>query len=137
MFEKANKYLTEEITIKRMRLIVFIIGVVLSIFMATDLFDNLHVVAKVLIIAGMFGVSILFKVDMFSKKEVGKQIMGIYKSKEMSWQQKCLEMGNIAVELLNEAGILWETGLDEQFPKENPLHEKTKELTGHEIEKIE
>lgn len=115
--KEVKDYFTKEINITRLRLIIFIVGIVIAIFMNTNAFDKLDEAIKIIIIASMFGMSILFKVDLFSKKEVGKQIVKIYKDKEMSWYEKGLQFGNIGMELLNEAGVLWGIGLEEQFPE--------------------
>ena len=113
-YKTFKEYFTKE-DISRLRVIIFLIGIVLVIFMETNIFGNLNDVIKVLIYAFLFGSSILLKLDYSSSKEVGKQIITIYKDKNMSWYEKGLKFGNIGMQLIHKAGELWEIGMEEQF----------------------
>lgn len=114
--KKAKEFLTKE-DISRIKVLIFLAGIITTIFMQTDIFDSIHVVAKILIIAGMFGVSILFKVDFYSSREIGKRMATIYKDKDKSWYDKGQEYGNMAMDLLWRAGEMWQVGKEEQFPE--------------------
>ena len=112
--KNIKEYFTKE-DVSRLRVIIFIIGIVLIIFMETSIFGNLNDVFKVLIYAILFGVSMLLKIDFSGSREVGKQIMGIYKDKNLTWYEKGTRFGNIGMQLIHKAGELWELGMEEQF----------------------
>jgi len=106
--------------ISRIKVIIFLVGILVAIFMQTSLFGDLSEIWKVIIIAIMFGTSILFKVDFYSSKEIGKKIYTIYTDKTKTWYQKGLEFGNLGMDLLHVSGDMFQIGLDEQFPEKEP-----------------
>jgi len=114
-----KEYFTKE-DISRLRVIIFLIGIVLVVFMETKIFGNLNDVGKVLIYAFLFGSSILLKIDYSSSKEVGKQIMAVYRDKKLTTLEKCNKFGNMGMQLIHKAGELWELSMDEQFPEKEP-----------------
>ena len=115
--EKTKEYLTGEISITRIRLIIFIVGIVLTIFMQTSVFDNLGVAIKIIIIGVMFGAGILFRVDFTASREIGLKIKDIYIDRKLTWYEKGMEFGNIGMDLLHKAGEMWQIGDKEQFPE--------------------
>ena len=117
---KLKEYFTKE-DISRLRVIIFLIGIVLVVFMETKIFGNLNDVVKVLIYAFLFGSSILLKIYYSSSKEVGKQIMTIYRDKNSTWYEKGLKFGNIGMQLIHKAGELWELGMEEQFEEKEDI----------------
>lgn len=115
--EKTREYLGGEISITRIRLIIFIVGIVVTVFMQTDVFESLDVALKIIIIGVMFGAGILFRVDLTASREIGLKIKDIYKDRKMTWFEKGLEFGNLGMDLLHKAGEMWQIGDAEQFPE--------------------
>ena len=120
--EKTKEYLGGEISITRIRLIIFIIGIVITIFMQTSVFEDLNVAIKVIIIGVLFGVGILFKVDFTNSKEIGMKIMKILKNRSLNWEKQALELGDLGMSLLHESGVMWSVGMEEQFPEKPTEH---------------
>ena len=126
--EKTKEYLAGEISITRIRLIIFIVGIVITVFMQTDVFDSLDVALKVIVIGVLFGAGILFKVDFTASREIGLKIKDIYVDRKLTWFEKGMEFGNIGMDLLHKAGEMWQIGDKEQFPEkpaETPLYPAT------------
>ena len=115
--EKTKEYLSGEIAITRIRLIIFIVGIVLTIFMATDVFDNLNVAIKIIIIGMMFGAGILFKVDLTASREIGLKLKDIYLDRKMTWFEKGMKFGNIGMDCLHKSGDMFQLSDAEQFPE--------------------
>ena len=125
--EKTKEYLSGEIAITRIRLIIFIVGIVLTIFMATDVFDNLNVAIKIIIIGMMFGAGILFKVDLTASREIGLKLKDIYLDRKMTWFEKGMKFGNIGMDCLHKSGDMFQLSDAEQFPEKPEV--KAKDLT--------
>ena len=128
--EKTKEYLAGEISITRIRLIIFIVGIVITVFMQTNVFNSLDVALKVIVIGVLFGAGILFKVDFTASREIGLKIKDIYVDRKLTWFEKGMEFGNIGMDLLHKAGEMWQIGDKEQFPEqpEEPLNKIPEEI---------
>lgn len=115
--EKTREYLGGEITITRIRLIIFIVGIVITIFMQTNVFERLDVAIKIIIIGVMFGAGILFKVDLTASREIGLKLKDIYLDRKLTWFEKGMKFGNIGMDCLHKSGDMFQLSDAEQFPE--------------------
>lgn len=115
------------------QLIYMFIAIFAFIFFATDIFEALPDILKVLLYGGTILVGVLLGVSIFDIKKIAEEMKAIYQNKNFTAEEKVNAYGELALKVLSKLGHAWQEYTDEQF--EDVKTEKI-ELLQTKIEKL-
>ena len=116
-----------------LQLIYVFMAIIAFIFMATDIFEALPDIIKVVIYGGTIVIGVLLGVSIVNIKKLAQEMKAIFIDQSMNSEQKVNAYGNLALQILYKLGQAWEDFHEEQFEeakqeKIDDLQAKIKEL---------
>lgn len=107
----------------------FLIGLAMFIFMDTDYFKDMNSAIKIAFYIGLYGMCIIFGVELFQTKKLAMGIRNVILDRGLSLEEKIMEITQYVTEALIKLGEAWEVFDKEQFSPEN-----IEKMTGQNIE---
>jgi len=117
-----------------LQLIYVFIAIIAFIFMATDIFEELPAIIKVVVYGSTIVIGVLLGVSFVNIKKLAEEMKAIYIDNSMNAEQKVNAYGNLALQVLYKLGQAWDLYHEEQF--EEAKQEKIDDLQA-EIKRLE
>ena len=97
------------------QILTFLIGLALFIFMETSLFQALNDIIKVIIYIAIYGLFLVFGVELFATKKLALGVRNIISDKKLPLEEKIMAITQVVSEALIRLGEAWEIFDKEQF----------------------
>ena len=130
MGEKANKTKSWLITpkIKPFQFLIAISGILLFVFMETNIFKEGSDIAKVITYVCFIVASVLSGISLIDLKEIGLKFKAIIQDRKLDAWGKVRAFMSLGVEVMTKAGEAWELYNDEQFEEQKKIDKPTASL---------
>ena len=105
-------------SLKPIQFFVAIGGILLFVFMETDIFENFGDMTKVSLYVLLIVLSVFSGISLVDIKAIAAKFKGIIMDEKLTAWDKVRAFMNLGVEILSKAGEAWDLVYDEQFTKE-------------------